>query len=163
MRCPERHRQRIYHQPKGPLAIADSPPRLAHHFDVGLRQGFSCLRIEHYAMYHDLGLGISRAVSQKKEGKPDYYYWRKHNVGMTKQYRQRFQTRTLRLPRSPALPILTPSLFSPLYCSYLAAAPIPQKPPSPTEAPTPMYGKRPLLNIRVAGALIAYQMLSGRR
>ena len=52
------------------------------------------------------------------------------------------------------------SYVSPLYCSYLAAAPIPQKPPSPTEAPTPMYGKRPLLNIRVAGALIAYQMLS---
>ena len=76
----ERHRQRIYHQPKGPLAIADSPPRLAHHLDVGPRQGFSRLRIEHYALYHDLGLGISRAVSQEKEGKPDHYYWRKHTL-----------------------------------------------------------------------------------
>ena len=71
VRRPERHRQRIYHQPKGPLAIADSPPRLAYHFDVG-PQGFSRLRIAHYALYHDLGLGISRAVSQEKEGNPDY-------------------------------------------------------------------------------------------
>ena len=80
VRRPERHRQCIYHQPKGPRAIAGSPPRLAHHLDVGPRQGSSRLRIEHYALYHDLGLGISRVVSQEKEDKPDYYYWRKHTL-----------------------------------------------------------------------------------
>ena len=54
------------------------------------------------------------------------------------------------------MPMLTAVLF------FFGCRADPPEAAPPPEALTPMYGKRPSLNVHVAGALVAYQGLLGR-